>query len=225
MLGEAAGRQKVVDVESDVSLLASVVEYSPLGMSLTPVDTSQPARLDLRAVLVNQSLADMLGYTREELLARVDQGALTHPDDRALDRTHVQSLVDGGESAEQWEKRYVHGDGHVVWAKVSASLIRASDGTPLWLIAQIEDITRRREAEEALAATQAQLLDRERRTADQLQRALQSRIIVEQAKGFLAATYGIGVDRAFERLRDYARLHQAKVHDVATAVVNLGLRP
>jgi PAS domain S-box-containing protein len=224
MLDNEVAHHEVAEVGSDVSLLASVVDHSPLGMSLTPVDIGQPARLDLRAVLVNQALADMLGYTRDELLARVDQGALTHPDDRALDRDRVQTLVDGAESAVQWEKRYVHSDGHVRWARVSASLIRDVDGVPLWLIAQIEDITRRREAEEKLAAAQAQLLDQERRTSEQLQRALHSRIIVEQAKGMLAATHGIGVDLAFERLRDYARLHQAKVQDVANAVVNRGLR-
>jgi AmiR/NasT family two-component response regulator len=49
--------------------------------------------------------------------------------------------------------------------------------------------------------------------------------VIEQAKGFVAATNGIGVDAAFTRLRDYARAHNATVREVAGAVVNLGLRP
>jgi two-component system C4-dicarboxylate transport sensor histidine kinase DctB len=212
-------------IEPDVRLLASVIEHSPLGMSLTPVDRNHPTRLDQRVVLVNQALADMLGYTRDELLEATDQGALTHPEDRPLDRAHVKHLVDGAVSWEQWEKRYLHRDGHLVWGRVSTSLIRATDGTPRWLVAQIEDITRRREAEQALAEAQTELLEHERRTAKQLQEALDTRLIVEQAKGMLAGTYDVGVDAAFELLRKYARNHRAKIRDVADAVVNHGLRP
>lgn len=209
----------------DVELLSSVVEHSPLGMSLTPVDPGQPMRLDLRSVLVNRALADMLGYSRQELLELVEQGAMTYPDDRAVDRASVQQLVDGRQDSVQWEKRYLHRDGHVVHARVSASLLRAADGTPQYMIAQIEDITARREAEQALAQAQAAALEQERRTAEQLQQALDSRIVIEQAKGVLAATYGISVEDAFQRLRGYARTHNTKIQDAADSVVNRGLRP
>lgn len=212
-------------IESEVRLLASVVEHSPLGMSLTRVDGGWPVLVDLRVVLVNRALADMLGYTQAELVAAVDQGALTHPEDRPLDQAHVKHLADPGVGSEQWEKRYLHRDGHLVWARVSVSLIRATDGTPLWLVAQIEDITPRREAEQALADAQAKLLDQERRTATQLQQALDSRVIIEQATGMLAGAYDIGVDAAFELLRRYARKHRAKIRDVADVVVNRGFRP
>lgn len=225
MSNDASSRDGIEVTEPDVRLLASMVEHSPLGMSLTPVDRNRPMRLDLRVVLVNQALADILGYTRGELLAAVDQGALTHPEDRLLDRAHVSHLVDGGVRSEQWEKRYLHRDGHFVWARVSTSLIRATDGTALWLVAQIEDITPRRKAEQALADTQAELLERERLTSRQLQHALDNRVIVEQAKGMLAAIHVISVDAAFERLRSHARKHRANMSDVADAVVNRGLRP
>jgi len=215
----------VPDVALDVRLLADVVEHSPLGMSLTPVDPDVEMRLNMRSVHVNQALADMLGYSRHELLTAANQGALTHPKDRSADAAHVQHLIDHGGSAEQWEKRYLHHDGHVVWARVSASVIRAADGTPMWLIAQVEDITQRRRAEQELAAAQQQLVEEQRRTAEQLQEALDNRVVIEQAKGFVAATHGIGVDAAFTCLRDYARAHNATVREVAAAVVNLGLRP
>jgi PAS domain S-box-containing protein len=215
----------VPDVALDVRLLADVVEHSPLGMSLTPVDPAVEVRLSMRSVHVNQALADMLGYSRHELLTAANQGALTHPKDRSADAAHVQQLIDYGGSAEQWEKRYLHHDGHVVWARVSASVIRAAEGTPMWLIAQVEDITQRRRAEQELAAAQQQLVEEQRRTAEQLQEALDNRVVIEQAKGFVAATNGIGVDAAFTRLRDYARAHNATVREVAAAVVDLGLRP
>jgi GAF domain-containing protein len=68
-------------------------------------------------------------------------------------------------------------------------------------------------------------LDQARRTTEQLQEALESRIIVEQAKGALAAEQRISVDEAFHILRDHSRRHGASLRSVAEAVVNLGLRP
>ena len=52
----------------------------------------------------------------------------------------------------------------------------------------------------------------------QLQCALNSRVIIEQAKGALAERAGIGVDEAFERLRAYARARNLKLTRVAEAV-------
>lgn len=60
---------------------------------------------------------------------------------------------------------------------------------------------------------------------EQLQRALDRRVVVEQAKGVLAAAESISVDQAYARLRAFARSHNARVGDVAHAVVRLGLRP
>ncbi len=71
----------------------------------------------------------------------------------------------------------------------------------------------------------ASKLARQRRLNEQLQEALTSRIVIEQAKGILAAERGISIDRAFELLRRHARSHRASLRSVAEAVVNLGLRP
>jgi GAF domain-containing protein len=59
----------------------------------------------------------------------------------------------------------------------------------------------------------------QQRTAEQLQRALETRLIIEQAKGVLSAKRETTVDDAFETLRRYAREHNARIHDVARAVV------
>lgn len=55
--------------------------------------------------------------------------------------------------------------------------------------------------------------------AEQLQGALNSRVIVEQAKGALARIHDIGVDEAFEKLRTYARHANRKLGDVARTVI------
>jgi DNA-directed RNA polymerase specialized sigma subunit len=53
----------------------------------------------------------------------------------------------------------------------------------------------------------------------QLERALESRIVIEQAKGKLAERLGVEVDEAFEVLRFAARSAQLKLHDLAAGVV------
>lgn len=67
-------------------------------------------------------------------------------------------------------------------------------------------------------------LERERRTVEQLQSALDSRVVIEQAKGMIASTHGVSIDAGFKRLRTYARDHRASLADVANAVVSLELR-
>jgi transcriptional regulator with GAF, ATPase, and Fis domain len=62
-----------------------------------------------------------------------------------------------------------------------------------------------------------------RTTSAQLQMALTSRVLIEQAKGVLAARRDIDIDTAFDTLREYARRHGRKLTDVARDVVENGL--
>ncbi len=55
--------------------------------------------------------------------------------------------------------------------------------------------------------------------ARQLQHALESRVVIEQAKGMLAQRMKISPNEAFGRLREYSRSHQLKIHDVARSIV------
>jgi GAF domain-containing protein len=71
----------------------------------------------------------------------------------------------------------------------------------------------------------ARELEELRRVNEQLREALDSRIVIEQAKGVLAAERNISVDQAFEVLRRHARSHSVSLRSVAQAVVSLGLRP
>jgi GAF domain-containing protein len=65
----------------------------------------------------------------------------------------------------------------------------------------------------------ASAAQQQQRTAEQLQQALNTRLIIEQAKGVLATRRETTVDDAFHTLRNYARQHNARIHDVSRAVV------
>lgn len=75
-----------------------------------------------------------------------------------------------------------------------------------------------------IALVQDRLLEEAQVRADQLEQALSSRVIIEQAKGVLAESLALKPTEAFERLRHHARNNNRKLHDVASDVVEKGYR-
>src|SRR5690242_21725199 len=109
--------------------------------------------LDGRFLQVNRSLCRIVGYSEQELLVR-DFQSITHADDLNADLAHVRELIAGKTTDYQMVKRYIHKQGHLVWILLSVSMVRDELGKPLYFIAQIQDITRRQQAEEALRASE-----------------------------------------------------------------------
>lgn len=59
----------------------------------------------------------------------------------------------------------------------------------------------------------------------QLQQALNSRVLIEQAKGFLVASMGVALPDAFELMRGYARRHQITVRTIARGLLHGDMEP
>lgn len=72
----------------------------------------------------------------------------------------------------------------------------------------------------AVALLQERLVRESRDVVTQLQGALTSRVVLEQAKGVLAERAQIGVDAAFARMRDYARAHNRRLGEVAVELID-----
>jgi len=102
-----------------------------------------------RFLRVNRKLSRIVGYTEIELLQRFFH-QITWPDDLAEDRALATRLVDGEIRDFQRETRYLRKDGSLVWVAVSASTMREASSGQLRLIVAVEDISRRKQAEEAL---------------------------------------------------------------------------
>jgi GAF domain-containing protein len=86
------------------------------------------------------------------------------------------------------------------------------DGADVPIVQALADVA-------AIALLQERTIRRGEALTEQLQSALNSRIVIEQAKGAVAQAQGISVDEAFARIRGYARRHNRKLTEVALAVV------
>jgi PAS domain S-box-containing protein/putative nucleotidyltransferase with HDIG domain len=122
-----------------------IFEESPIGMVT--------AGLDFRFTRTNVAFCRMLGYTEEEFLSKtfVD---ITHPDHVGGDVESVKRVARGEIPSYRTEKRYIRKDGRIVWGAVVVSAVRDGAGRVLYFISMIEDITARRESEEALAESE-----------------------------------------------------------------------
>ncbi|MGZ6640257.1 MAG: EAL domain-containing protein [Solirubrobacteraceae bacterium] len=122
-------------------------EDAAVGMAITG--------LDGRFVRVNRTLARMLGRAGDEL-AGMPVRDVTHPEHRAADAEAMAALSGGTRSLYRAEKRYLRADGSEVWAALGVSVVRDAEGTPQYFISHMVDISERRAAEAALAASAAE---------------------------------------------------------------------
>jgi diguanylate cyclase (GGDEF)-like protein/PAS domain S-box-containing protein len=117
------------------------MKHAPIGMAVVEVDG--------RIREVNRALCRLLGYDERQLLTRTFQ-EITHPEDLDADLDNLARLLDGSLDHYTMEKRYVTSSGSVVWAHLAVSLARDADGSPAWFVAQVQDVTDARAAEQQL---------------------------------------------------------------------------
>ncbi|MGO9750114.1 MAG: PAS domain S-box protein [Solirubrobacteraceae bacterium] len=123
-------------------------EEAPIGMSLVA--------LDGRCLGANRALQEIVGYREEELRA-LTFAQITHAEDLGADRESLRQIIAGKIRGYKLAKRYIHKGGRVIWVDLSVSLVRDAGGAPLHFIAQVQDVTAAREAQESLRAANARL--------------------------------------------------------------------
>ncbi|HEY9599410.1 MAG TPA: PAS domain S-box protein, partial [Cyanophyceae cyanobacterium] len=97
------------------------------------------SKADGTLIAVNPTYETFLGYSEAEMLGRTF-AEITHPDDIKPEQLLTQSVINGTQDSFQMEKRYLHKDGEVFWARLTVSAVRHPDGTFLFNVAMIEDI-------------------------------------------------------------------------------------
>jgi two-component system CheB/CheR fusion protein len=102
-----------------------------------------------RLLRVNDRYCEITGYTREELLTATVYD-LTWFEDREVDRAKIDRLMKGEIPWYRNEKRLIRRDGKIIWALVSAGLVRDAYGEPLRTVGVLLDITDRKEVEEGI---------------------------------------------------------------------------
>jgi PAS domain S-box-containing protein len=111
---------------------------------------------DGRWIQVNRKFCDIVGYTRDALV-QMNFRDLTHPDDLDNDVEQLDAMLAGKVDTYSREKRYVGKGGRIVWTTLTSSLVRTEAGSPDYFISVVEDITRRKQAEQALHETEQRL--------------------------------------------------------------------
>jgi PAS domain S-box-containing protein len=111
---------------------------------------------DGRFLRVNDRFCQIAAYGREELLTRTLRDTI-HPDDRSEYQVAARRLLAGEVATYQMDRRLTRPDGSVVWVALTGALVRGPGGQPLYVIVQIQDITARVQAEEALRRANAEL--------------------------------------------------------------------
>ncbi|HYG13772.1 MAG TPA: PAS domain S-box protein, partial [Methylophilaceae bacterium] len=134
-------RRQVVSGEHD-SLLKRFFDLPFIGMAvIDPTST--------RWLQVNDRLCQIFGYTREEML-RMTWVGVTHPADLAKDLHDFQRCARGEIQSYALEKRFLHKSGDILIARIEVNSEYADDGTVESFLVALEDITLRKQAEEAL---------------------------------------------------------------------------
>lgn len=126
-------------ISASESRFRNAMEYSAIGMALVSTEG--------KWLQVNQSLCRFLGYSVSELQALTFQ-QITWPGDLKTDLDKLEQLTRGEINSYSIEKRYYTSEGNVVWALLTASVVRNPTGEPLYYIAQIEDINELKHSEQ-----------------------------------------------------------------------------
>jgi PAS domain S-box-containing protein len=130
------------NMKENAERFRGVFETSPVGIAI--VDTTGQHILQ-----ANQSFSDLLGYSSEELAGMAVRD-VTHPDDWEHEVEIVHQRLDRATDEYDFEKRYVRKNGEVRYVRVRGGVLHQRPGDPPLAIANVIDVTERRNMEEDL---------------------------------------------------------------------------
>ncbi len=127
-----------------------IYETSPVGIvNINP---------DGKFLRCNPAAAKLFGYSEAELYEKsfID---LTYPDDKMIGVQVLEGLKSGRDEIAELDKRYIRRDGKVIWGHLTATAVRDIQNQLSYALTIIEDVTERKQAEEALRQSERQNRD------------------------------------------------------------------
>jgi len=120
----------------------SIFEQSPIGIGV--IDS-----LKSSFIQINPKYCEIVGRTSDEMQS-MNFNMVTHPDDIDKDRDELQKLINGEIRTYNFDKRYIRPDQSVVWAHLTIVAMWEGQEEPKVHLTMVEDITARKQAEDAL---------------------------------------------------------------------------
>lgn len=172
------------------SRLAGTIETARIGMGLL-------SGAD-RWIDVNERLCELLGYSRDELVA-LGRAETTHPSDLDVETAELTRVRKGQIGSTQLEERYRPRSGGTLWVSVTAARAQAYDPRAMDLVVIVQDLTARRESQRGLSVQHlvSQIIAESKSPPKTLQTVLSE---VAQTLRWSYATYW-EVDSAADALR------------------------
>jgi len=127
---------------------SATYDYLPIGI----IECST----DGKYLNANREFCEFIGYEKEELLA-LGIKDITYEDDYSIDIKMHQKLVAGEIPFYKMEKRYVRKDGGLIWAEITRSPVRDTEGNLLYIIGAVLDVSDRKQREEYIRHLNAEL--------------------------------------------------------------------
>ncbi|WP_297085415.1 PAS domain S-box protein [Thermoleptolyngbya sp. C42_A2020_037] len=134
-------RQTEATLRQNESRFRAVFEHANISIGMTA--------LDGRIIDVNAASTQIFGYSREEFYS-LNFKDYSHPEDLEIDLALLQDMIEGQRNHYQIEKRYIRKDGSIFWANLTVCAVRDEQGALQFTFAIVEDITSRKQAEDAL---------------------------------------------------------------------------
>jgi len=154
---------------------------------------------------VNESTVKATGVRREALIGTDFSQYFTDPAN--AHEAYARAFAQG--SLTDYPLTLVHQDGTMTDVLYNASVYRDFNENVLGVLAVARDAAKLRQQEQL---------------SEQLQEALESRIVIEQAKGITAERHAVTIDQAYQRIRAHARSNNTSVRKVAEAIVEVKLQ-
>ena len=195
--------ERTAELWASETRFRTLFEQAAIGIALIDRDG--------RVVESNPSLQAMLGYEAGALRGQRFTEKIRHPDGGAVAADVLGEMMAGRRPYYRSEERYVREDGRLTWINLTVSLVRREDGEPQFAIAMVEDVTERKETQDALIQAEKLTIAGKLAAslAHEINNPLQSVIgCLGLAREVLAAGEGAGryLDVAHQELRRVAQI-------------------